>query len=101
MKTTITVLALIIFYALKGAEAGTNLIAIYLLDRPLVKPWPKLETGHIQDLKLISPPALAAGIVLRSCSHVRPCCLVAVDMLRYLNRTLWNGSSLESCKAWF
>ena len=59
MRTFLAILTLTIGGALYGAEASTNLIAIYLLDRPLAQPWPNLDNAHLKELKPVSPPALA------------------------------------------
>jgi hypothetical protein len=59
MRTLLVILALTIGWALHGGEAGTNCIAIYLLDRPLAQPWSKLDNAHIKELKPVSPPVLA------------------------------------------
>lgn len=58
MRAFLAFLALAVCGLLQGAEPGTNLIAIYLLDRPLAQPWPKLDRAHLKDLKTVSPPAL-------------------------------------------
>jgi hypothetical protein len=59
MRTFLAILVLTIGCALYGAEATTNLIAIYLLDRPLAQPWPRLDKAHLKELKPVSPPVLA------------------------------------------
>lgn len=58
MKTLFVTVALGIAWALHGAEASTNAIAIYLLDRPLAQPWPNLDQAHLKELKPVSPPVL-------------------------------------------
>lgn len=59
MRILLVIVTLTIGQALPGAEGDTNCIAIYLLDRPLAQPWPKLDTAHIKDLRPVSPPVLA------------------------------------------
>jgi len=59
VKLILAALFLALACAAHGAEAGTNLLAIYLLDRPLAQPWPKLDQAHLKDLKPVSPPVLA------------------------------------------
>ena len=58
MRTLLVILALTIGWALHGGEAGTNCLAVYLLDRPLAQPWPKLDQTHLKELKPVSPPVL-------------------------------------------
>ena len=59
MKTFLAALLLTGAWALHAAEASTNLLAIYLLDRPLAQPWPNLDQAHLKELKPVSPPVLA------------------------------------------
>src|SRR4051794_28937959 len=59
MRTFVVILALAAGWALHGGEASTNCIAIYLLDRPLAQPWPKLDKAYLKELKPVSPPVLA------------------------------------------
>ena len=59
MQTLLAILVLLIAFVLHAAQASTNLLAIYLLDRPAAQPWPNLDAAHLKDLKPVSPPALA------------------------------------------
>src|SRR5436190_21516399 len=61
MRSLFAMFLLTLTCALGAAEASTNLIAIYLLDRPLAQPWPKLDNAHLKQLKPVSPPVLADG----------------------------------------
>jgi len=59
MKIPFASLALLICRVLSAADADTNLISIYLMDRPAAQPWPRLDAAHLKELKLVSPAVLA------------------------------------------
>jgi hypothetical protein len=54
---SVLVVSVLLIRSVAGAdEPGTNLVSIYLVDRPNAQPCPRLDTASLKDLKLVAPP---------------------------------------------
>src|SRR5690242_14081287 len=95
MKTFSIFVALALAWALHGAEASTNAIAIYLLDRPLAKPWPNLDQAHLKELKPVSPPVLADDDFV-SFDTKNQSFVVTGATAKHLSLTIWSLASKDA-----
>lgn len=89
MKTFAITLLLAVFWTVRGGEASTNLIAICLLDRPLPKPWPNLDTTNLTNLRPVSPPVLADSdfVAFDSTNHTF---VITGAAAKRLSLTIWS-----------
>jgi hypothetical protein len=91
MNTSLSVLVAsvsLIGLVARAAEPSTNLVSIYLVDRPNAQPWPKLDTAHLKDLNLVAPPILADSdfVAFDSTNHSF---VVTGEAAKRLARRIW------------
>ena len=79
---------LLIGLVARAGEPGTNLVSIYLVDRPNAHPWPKLDTAHMKDLNIVAPPVLADPdfVAFDSTNHTF---VITAEAARRLARCIW------------
>ena len=87
---SLLVVSVLLIRSVAGAgEPGTNLVSIYLVDRPNAKPWPRLDAASLKDLKLVAPPVLADSdfVTFDNSNHTF---VITAEASKRLARLIWD-----------